>query len=305
MPFVYWIGDGFGRGVNTGGPDGETPIPTAMLRWIRTNGSPALVVNGGDVYPDGKSADFTAFFKQTDNDVTLMCETAGNHDWEDDVEDPVKGRIPHGYDAFWAGQPSSKQPVDNSKRGGARYEHFLDIAGWRLIFLDTGDYKENPWPSDDSARVTWLKQTLLPNRANIVFAHHSRLSRGHHGDNEDLDDLWRTLFDAAGKPLAVLTLAGHDHNVSVYGPRPRDNPKAATVPFANGIHVLVNGAGGKGHYSALRGTTPDKFYDDDNYFVTRINLIDARSADVEMLNFGTHAESPPVPEPDALVKIRL
>lgn len=309
MPIVYWIGDGFGRDVNVGGPDGRTPIPTAMLRWIRTSGSPSLLVNGGDVYPSGKSADFAAFFKQTDNDVALMCETPGNHDWKDDVEVPEKGRIPHGYETFWSNRSTSKQPIDATKRGGARYEHFIDIAGWRLLFLDTGDYKDNPWPAGDQQRVVWLKNNLKPGRANMILAHHSRLSRGNHGDNDNLDGLWHALFDASGAPLASLTLSGHDHNVSVYGPRSRDNPRSPSVPFANGIHVVVNGAGGKGHYSGTGpladGTKPDRFFNDEHYFVTRINLIDGSSADVDMLNFGTHAQAAPVPEPEAMLKIRL
>ena len=98
-----------------------------MVRWIRTKGSPSLIINGGDVYPDGKTKEFTEFFKQMDNDVSLMCETPGNHDWKDDPELPQTGRIPHGYDTFWRSHPESKQPVDTNKKGGARYEHFIDI----------------------------------------------------------------------------------------------------------------------------------------------------------------------------------
>jgi hypothetical protein len=64
----------------------------------------------------------------------------------------------------------------------------------------------------------------------------------------------------------------------VYGPRSKNNPAASSVPFTQGIHVLVNGAGGKGHYSGsgflASGTRPDLFFDDERYFVTRINLID-------------------------------
>ena len=93
------------------------------------------------------------------------------------------------------------------------------------------------------------------------------------------------------------------------GPRSKDTPKSGSVPFAKGIHVLVNGAGGKGHYSGsgllASGTRPDQFFDDDHYFVTRINLVDERSADVDVLNFGTLAQAAPVSESDAMVKIRL
>lgn len=312
MSFVYWFSDGAGQGVNIGGPDNKTPIPTALIRWIRTKGSPALIIYGGDVYPGGNTKSFTEFFKQMDRDVRLMCETPGNHDWADDPHMPHIGRIPHGYDIFWRDHPESRQPVDISKRGGAKYEHFIDLEGWRLIFLDTGDYRNNPWPAGDHARATWLQNTLQPGRSNIIVAHHSRLSRGRHGDNDDLHALWRMLFDAAGAPRAAFTLAGHDHNVSVYGPRSRDNPKGASVAPEKGIHVFVNGAGGDGHYSqdgffglGVSGTKPDIFADDEHFCVTRINLIDARSADVDVLSFGTSAKTDPVPVANSLVKVRL
>jgi hypothetical protein len=312
MPLVYWLSDGVGLDVNKGGPDGKTPIATALVRWIRAKAAPSLIINGGDVYPDGKTKEFTEFLAQVDGDVTLMCETSGNHDWHDDPNLPGIGRIPHGYETFWTNHPESKQPIDTSKKGGARYEHFIDIASWRFIFLDTGDYKANPWPGGDQTRVTWLQQSLQPGRANIIVAHHSRLSRGRHGDNADLDQLWKALFDDSGSPRVAFTLAGHDHNVSVYGPRSRDNPKGSSVSFDTGIHVFVNGAGGNGHYSGegflglgVSGTKPDIFFDDENYCVTRINLLNSRSADVDVLSFGKNAKKDPVAVAPSQVKIRL
>ena len=309
MPLVYWISDGVGGGVVKGGPDGRTPVATAMVRWIRTKGSPALIVNGGDVYPDGKSRDFGDFFAQMDQDVRLLCETPGNHDYRDAVTDAGAGRIPHGYEAFWGAHPESKQPVDATKRGGARYEHFIDVGEWRLLFLDTGDTKKAPWPAGDPARVAWLTTSLKPGRRNLVFMHHSRLSRGQHGDIEDVDEAWRALFDASGAPRVAATFAGHDHNVSIYGPRSRDDPRGPSVPFADGIHVIVNGAGGTGHYShssfLARGTKPDVFKDGDHFCVSRINVIDAGAVDVDVLDFGTHAERDPVPVAASLLKIRV
>ena len=178
-----------------------------------------------------------------------------------------------------------------------------DINGWRLIFLDTGACKGNPWPMGDAGRATWLRRVLTetPGRAKIVMAHHSRLSRGKHGDVRDVDGLWRTLFDAAtGAPLASLTMAGHDHNVSVYGPRAADRPEHGPVAFAKGIHLIVNGAGGNGHDIGFVGTRPDLFSDEDNFCVTRINLIDATSADIDILGFGPN--NPPTAAVPAVLK---
>jgi hypothetical protein len=303
MARIYWLSDGVGKDVNTRPSDG-TPIPTILMRWIRSQGTPDLIVNGGDVYGSGKPSEFATFLLQADNDVTRMCETAGNHDWKDDHEVPGAGRIPAGYESFWASHQESRQPIDTNRKGGARYEHFIDLDGWRLLFLDTGDYSNDPWPGGDQARVTWLKDNLKPGRANIVFAHHSRLSFGNHGDNDKLNVLWQTLFDASG-PRAAFTLGGHDHNVSVYRPRPRNNPAGPAVSFASGIHVFVNGAGGRGHYSGGSGTEPDIHFDGDNFCVTRIDLVNATTAKVDLLSFGNNGKTPPKAIDEAHVTIQL
>ena len=295
MALVYWTADGAGH-------VGQTP--NVLIRWIRSHGSPDLIVNGGDVYENGTDAEFERFFNQMDRNVRDLCETPGNHDWNSPATSPATGDIPGGYEAFWSrfSPPSSQQPIDKTKRGGARYEHIRDINGWRLIFLDTGPCKGHPWPMGDANRTDWLRRVLseTPGRAKIIFAHHSRLSRGKHGDIRDVDGLWRTLFSAAtGAPLASLTMAGHDHNVSVYGPRPSSHPEGGSVAFAQGIHVIVNGAGGHGHDLGWRGTRPE-FFDEDNFCVTRINLLDARSADVDILSFGPN--NPPTVTVPAVLK---
>jgi hypothetical protein len=202
--------------------------------------------------------------------------------------------------------PASRQPIDATKRGGARYEHFHDIGGWRLIFLDTGRCADDPWPMGDPARAEWLRAAIAggPGRSQIVFAHHSRLSRGKHGDNPEVDELWRTLFDAGGTPLVALTVAGHDHNVSIYGPRPRLTPEAGSVDFGGGVHVMVNGAGGHGHDAGFRGTRPDVFFDDDRYCLTRLTLNGAGSADVVVLSFGGN-DPPTETQPAVLATLPL
>jgi hypothetical protein len=308
MPVVYWVSDGVGEGVTPGGPDGTTPIVTMLMRWIRAQGNASLIVNGGDVYGDGNSSQFAKFLAQMDNDVTLLCETAGNHDWRDDVNTPDGGRIPHGYETFWSSHPESKQPIDGNKRGGARYEHFLDLGGWRLFFLDTGDYDTSGWPAGDSARVTWLRSNLNPGRANIVLCHHSRLSSGQHGHNEKLNVLWESLFDG-DVPRVAFTLAGHDHNVNMYGPRSKSNPTGSSVPFGKGIYVFVNGAGGNGLYRTagflVNGDKGDVIDDDKNFCVTRINLATPTTVDVDMMAFGKKAIGEPSPLPGSLVRITI
>jgi hypothetical protein len=291
---IFWFADG-------GGTDRETP--PVLMRWIRSQ-SPVLVVYGGDVYGSGSDAEFGAFFDQLGRDVSGMCAVAGNHDWETPSDAPFPDRIPLGYERFWNrfAPPQSEQPIDGSKRGGARYDHVKDIGDWRLVFVDTGPCNRQRWPVGDPERKNWLRRVLSErgSRANIVFAHHSRLSRGKHGDNDTVSELWDCLFDTSGNPLAVLTVGGHDHNVTWYDPRPRLDPQHGAVPIGRGIHVHVNGAGGHGHdetsgnftgvFRPISGTKPT-FADDENWCVTRIDLVGPRAVNVSVLSFGN--QDPP------------
>ena len=292
MAVVYWSADGLGKDVGT--------VHMTLIRWMRANGSPSLIVNGGDVYNKGKSSEFERLLQQVGGTVAEMCETPGNHDWGTTSSSTATGEIPSGYEAFWKrfAPPNSKQPIDASKKGGARYEHFIDLAGWRLVFLDTGPSESSAWPMGDHARETWLRETVrgVPGRAKIVFAHHSRLSFGNHGDIENVDRAWRALFDDDGTPRASLTMAGHDHNVSIYKPRPRDVADGA-VAFARGIHIMVNGAGGRGHDRPSDGTEADFHFNEFNYCATKITLIDERSADIELWDFGPGKNPPPTTQP--------
>lgn len=299
MAVIYFTADGAGRGM------GE--VPAFIYRWMRAHGNPSLIVNGGDVYKHGRDKDFARFLEQIDGNTADMCETAGNHDWQTTSRAPDTGIIPSEYEAFWTqfAPPRSRQPIDRTKRGGARYDHFIDMDGWRLVFVDTGPCNDERWPVGDPDRVTWLRRTLTatPGRAKIVFAHHSRLSRGKHGDIRNVDELWKAMFASDGTPLAALSMSGHDHNVSVYSPRGRDNPEEVSRDAAPGIWVVVNGAGGHGHDMGFRGTRPDHF-DSDNFCATRITLIDERSADVETLSFG-HNDPPRVAQPSVAHRFEI
>jgi hypothetical protein len=291
---IFWLADG-------GGSDHRAP--PVLVRWIRTQ-SPALIVYGGDVYNKGSEGEFSVFHEQLGGNVAGVCHVAGNHDWDTPSNARFPDRVPLGYERFWSRfpPPQSAQPIDTTKRGGARYEHVRDFGDWRLVFVDTGPCNSENWPVGDPERVQWVRRMLTerPGRANIVFAHHSRLSRGKHGDNKTVSALWDALFDASGAPLAALTVGGHDHNVTWYDPRPRVRPDRDIVGIDRGIFVHVNGAGGHGHDETtgfftgfllpIAGTTP-QFADDDHWCVTRIDLIGPKKADVSILSFGK--EDPP------------
>ena len=307
MAGIFWFADGAGT---------DRKTPPVLVRWIRTQ-SPDLIVYGGDVYGEGTDEQFGMFFDQLGGNVSGVCHAAGNHCWETASSAPFPDKTPVGYERFWSRfpPPQSQQPIDTTKRGGARYEHVKDIGDWRLVFVDTGPCNRQDWPVGDAERPKWLRRVLRerPGRAKIVFAHHSRLSRGKHGDNKTVRALWDSLFEDDGTPLAALVVGGHDHNVTWYDPRPKANPDDGIVGFDRGIFVHVNGAGGHGHdetsglfagpFKPISGTKP-QFADDDNWCVTRIDLIGPRAADVSIMSFG--AQDPPaVTQPTLLKKFEI
>ena len=304
---IFWFADGVGE---------DDKVGPVLIKWIRTQ-SPSLIIYGGDVYGSGSEQEFARFLNQMGGNVADMCEVAGNHDWETNSGAPFPDRIPTSYERFW--DPTvraSQQPIDTNKRGGARYEHVKEFEGWRLIFVDTGPCNHEDWPVGDINRPKWLRERLMetPGRAKIVFAHHSRISRGKHGDNATVKVLWECLFDETTKaPRAALTVGGHDHNVTWYEPRSRDNPEGKSVPFEQGIFVHVNGAGGHGHdetsglftgfFKPISGTKPE-FKDDDNWCVTQIDLLGPTAADVFIWSFGDQMP-PKVQKPELLKTFQI
>jgi len=285
---IYWTSDGAGLG-----EDGTATVSKGLHAWIVAQGDADLIVYGGDVYDDGTAEQFEAFWDEMGRDVSLMCETPGNHDWHTKRKDEVAGKIPSEYEAFWSSHPS-RQPIARERRGGARYEHVIHSSedpdsSWRLIFLDTGECNkcdaESPWPLKHAEeRVAWLEDVLVAGgRRSILFAHHSRLSMGGHGDNEGLKALWKQLFDDNHAPRIALTVGGHDHNVSIYAPR--DRHMQIVDGLAMGIALWVNGAGGASHSTSRIGTPPE-FHNNEDYCVTKILIEDQATLRVQLYSFG-------------------
>ena len=302
MAQIYWLSDGCGRDVGD--------VPVVLAGWIRDFGNADLVVYGGDVYHQGSSSEFDEFLAQIGPDFSRVCAVPGNHEWRSAKSSSSTGEIPDGFESFWMRlpPPQSQRPIDASKQGSARYDHVIDMNGWRLIFVDTAraGHDNGYWPKDDEGRVQWLNDALtsVPGRSKIVFTHHSRLSLGIHGDNGNVDPLWQSLFDSVTQlPLVACTFGGHDHNVSVYQPRAKDHPGETPVPYDQGIYVFVNGLGGSGRHEPVWGSAPE-FKHSDSFCISRITLIDERSADIDVLSFGPTAQQPPTPLDQSLVMIR-
>jgi hypothetical protein len=301
MKRVYWVADGCGAKVND--------IAKVMIKWIRNQADAALIVYGGDVYSSGSSQEFNKLLDQFGGEVSEVCAIPGNHDWRTAKRVDGAGEIADGYEGFWSAVPprASRTVIRSDQTGSARYDYLNDeIPGWRLIFVDTAAARddEGNWPRGIAARVGWLAGALraTAGRSKVLFTHHSRLSCGSHGDQGRLQKLWESLFDGAEqRPLVSLTLGGHDHNVSIYAPRGKQ--PGEIKPPADGIWVMVNGAGGRNHNEPDSGTPPQMSNTDD-FCVTRITFLDERSADVEVLSFGTGSVKEPRLLDNLTVRIR-
>jgi len=297
VPVIYWLADGCGKGVND--------VARHLTTWIGKQGDAECVIYGGDVYDRGKADEFAQVPSQL-GDLSKVAALPGNHDWKT-VSSDAGVEFPREFDAFWRDHapPLSKRPLELTKTGSARYDCALRVGDWDLILVDTAvaGEDEGAWPKDDAGRIEWLESKLAgPGRSRILFTHHSRLSSGSHDDQPGIDSLWRQLFDPnTGTPRVALTVAGHDHNCSLYEPRLANSSKKATGSKV-GVWIHVNGAGGRYLVTHSGGTTPDRKYGD-GFCVTRIQLLSAKAAELDLFSFGDDGSAEPVRIPEFHVRI--
>jgi hypothetical protein len=140
--------------------------------------------------------------------------TPGNHEYE-------SGAIGY-FDYFGASAGPS----------GAGYYAFA-IGGWRIIALNS----ELP-SSQGSAQAEWLRRELLtqPSACTAVIWHRPLFSSGPNGDNSDMRDVWRTLYEFN----VEIVINGHDHIYERFAPQ---DPDGRPDPI-RGIREFVAGTGG-------------------------------------------------------------
>ena len=245
----------------------------ALAKALAPPGS--LFVYGGDVYDNGTDADFVQFDGVYSDVLPRLAAIPGNHDWL--TEDA------QGYENYWLNHrpPASCTPIDTSGVGPSRHHYPLSLRnGWLGIFIDCGPEATRPLSGVELAQFNnWL--TVHGSRRVIVFLHHARLSRGLHGNNTAIDELWRTCFDSTGSPRVAAWVAGHNHNMGIYKPRSQGTGASADPPLssgiADGVQIFINGAGGAALYSqgsGALGTMPDAFADDSHFGFLQIELVD-------------------------------
>jgi hypothetical protein len=183
----------------------------------------AVLTLGDHQYPSGSLGDFEASYADTwgaYRDITFPVP--GNHEYE------TPGA--RGYFAYFgkrAGEPD---------KGYYSY----DLGAWHLIALNS-ECDEIGGCGDSDPQARWLRQDLEAHQRQCALAywHRPRFSSGPHGNDSDLEALWRIL--AAER--ADVVLAGHDHDYERFTPMNADgeaDPK--------GVTQFVAGTGGRSHY---------------------------------------------------------
>lgn len=230
--------------------DGSTQAVGARCRTIASRIPDCDVfVYGGDVYNAGTATEFTGAngFDAAYGDTAAaqtppgqfllpkMAHTLGNHEYGSG--DPTTFRVTSGADAYYLGgtparvtrsyvrvdtthtdaaatyTASGLSSADAQKVAVAQWSHlnYLDVSGWRLLFLDTGRYNTNDGAFPTAGAYRAAVQTLVDGAAYrrlIVFGHHPKWtsSLSHSEPRPEMTPLWEMIA-----PKALLYISGHDH----------------------------------------------------------------------------------------------
>jgi hypothetical protein len=169
----------------------------------------------GDVYETGTAIDFALSYGPLfGRFASGTAPTPGNHEW------------PHRYDGYY--------PYWTAERGSRPPDYYaFSIGGWQLLSLNS-EADHGP----QSAQLAWVRRKIsrTPRFGNcrLAFWHRPRFSGGPHGNQPDVDPLWKAI---RGK--VRITLHGHDHNYQRF--RARD-----------GIVEVIAGTGGRSVYPVDR-----------------------------------------------------
>ena len=117
--------------------------------------------------------------------------------------------------------------------GGTQGYYAYTLGAWRILALNS----EIP-ASDGSPQAEWLKAELAnaPAPCTAAYWHRPLVSSGPHGDNPDMRDLFRILYEGG----VEFVVSGHDHLYERFG---RLNPNGQPDD-ARGVRQFVVGTGG-------------------------------------------------------------
>src|SRR5438094_4448691 len=111
------------------------------------------------------------------------------------------------------------------------------VGPWAVIALNS-----EVAAAAGSGQLTWLRSELAARRSlcTAVIWHRPLFSSGRHGNNLDMRDVWRTLYEFD----VDLVINGHDHTYERFAPQ---DPEGRYDP-ERGIREFVDGTGGAPPY---------------------------------------------------------
>lgn len=175
-----------------------------------------LLALGDNAYPHGSLLHYAECYDPTwGRHFDRTRPVPGNHDYETP-----------GADGYYTYFGESAGP-----RGLGYY--FYGIGAWDLIALNS-----EVDVSAGSAQLAWLRSQLAAARARCTLAYFHRplFSSGRNGNNNDLRDLWRVLYEFN----VDVVLTGHDHMYERFLPQ---DPNGL-ADSARGIRQFIVGTGG-------------------------------------------------------------
>ena len=177
---------------------------------------PGSIFTAGDnAYSSGRMEDFRNCYEPTwGRHRDRTHPVAGNHEYESNGA---------GYFNYFG-----------ASAGASRLGYYSFPEGsWRVIVLNS-EVPSGP----GSGQMQWLRAELSGRPAGCTAAiwHRPLFSSGRNGNNPDMRDVWRTLYEFN----VDLVINGHDHTYERFAPQ---DPDGRLDP-ARGIRQFIVGTGG-------------------------------------------------------------
>jgi hypothetical protein len=189
----------------------------------------AVLTLGDDQYEKGALGAYQAFYGPTwGRELAITHPAVGNHEYL------TPGAS--GYFTYFG-----------AAAGDATKGYYsVDIGTWHVVVLNSNCTEIDPGPAlqgcaKGSPQESWLRQDLQSSTATCTMAvwHHPRFSSGTHGNDTQMQALWKDLYTSN----ADVLLVGHDHDYERFAPQ---NANGGPDPV-RGIREFVVGTGGRSH----------------------------------------------------------
>lgn len=206
-----------------GGAGTATACAGSRVASLVSSSDKHVLLLGDQQYSSGALAQFEAAFAPAFASLfTRLHPVAGNHEYAS------------GSDADYLSFFSSR----GVEVGGASGYYAFDLSdSWRAVALNSNCSFVSC--AAGSPQELFLRSELTAARdsgkCSLVYWHHPRVSGGLHGDNLEVSDLFKAVYELSGD----LVLSGHDHDYQRFDPL-----DASAQPSASGVPSFVVGTGG-------------------------------------------------------------